>query len=74
MAHQIIRNPPASIRVAVKYLSAAGESGKTSSVLLPAFLESTSMDDGGTNYLYLAFDNNNERKFTAVPALGMLTL
>lgn len=35
---------------AVRYLSAPGGYGKTSSVL-PAFIESTSMEGGGTHYL-----------------------
>jgi hypothetical protein len=50
------------IRQKVKYISAPIASGKTASVL-PAFLESTEMVNGGDVYLYIAFSNNGGRHF-----------
>lgn len=49
MAKEILQ-PPRSSRFGVKYLSAPGGSGKTSSIL-PAFLRSTKMVNGYTLYL-----------------------
>jgi hypothetical protein len=57
---------PGPERESVKYVSAPTRSGKTSSVL-PAFLRSTSMVNGGTHYIYLAFHNNNNRSFESSP-------
>eukprot|EP00600_Ochromonadales_sp_CCMP1393_P001207 CAMPEP_0174979394 /NCGR_PEP_ID=MMETSP0004_2-20121128/14748_1 /TAXON_ID=420556 /ORGANISM="Ochromonas sp., Strain CCMP1393" /LENGTH=54 /DNA_ID=CAMNT_0016230899 /DNA_START=54 /DNA_END=215 /DNA_ORIENTATION=+ len=53
MTSQILKPSAGSTRKKVRYLSAPTASGKTSSVL-PAFLESASMEDGGTHYLYIA--------------------
>ena len=50
----------------VKYVSAPTANGKTASVL-PAFLRSTEMNVKGTHYLYIAFNNNNERSFSSIP-------
>ena len=50
----------------VKYFAAPGKSGKTSAVL-PAFLRSAEKKNGFTHYLYIAFDNNDSRTFTAYP-------
>jgi hypothetical protein len=49
-------------RAAVRYISSPTASGKTSSVL-PAFLKSTTMESGGTHYIYLAISNNAGRSF-----------
>lgn len=47
----------------IQYIPAPAKSGKTSSVL-PAFLESTGIENGGTHYLYIAFSNNNKRSIS----------
>ena len=54
--------PAKAIRNEVMYVCAPAMSGKTTSVL-PAFLESKVF----THYLYLAFDNNNDRQFKLSP-------
>ena len=61
MATQLEQAPPSNVRDSVKYVCAPSGSGKTCSIL-PAFLKSKF-----THYLYIAFDNNNGRKFTLAP-------
>jgi len=51
-----------AFRRQVMYVCAPAASGKTTSVL-PAFLESKFF----THYLYIAFDNNNDRQFQLSP-------
>jgi len=63
---------PGPERESVKYVSAPTRSGKTSSVL-PAFLRSTSMVNGGTHYIYMAFFNNNKRCFGSDPDIASVT-
>lgn len=64
MAAKIIER--SDYRGYVKYISAPPKSGKTSSVL-PAFLKSIEMKNGGTHYIYVAFNNNNRRSFKSCP-------
>ena len=49
-------------RNTVKYIASPSGSGK-SSCILPAFVESQRSSSRFTHYLYMAFDNNNKRKF-----------
>lgn len=70
MAKEILQ-PPRSSRFGVKYLSAPGGSGKTSSIL-PAFLRSTKMVNGYTHYIYLAFRNNSKRYFRLLGAENIM--
>ena len=64
MAQQLFE-PIKAFRKVIKYVCAPATSGKTTSVL-PAFLESNF-----THYLYLAFDNNNDRQFKLKPSKPM---
>ena len=50
----------------VKYFAAPPSSGKTCSIL-PAFLRSAEREGGFTHYIYIAFDNNENRIFKASP-------
>ena len=57
---------PPERRRDIKYFAAPPSSGKTCSVL-PAFLRSAQKKEGFTHYLYIAFDNNENRNFKASP-------
>eukprot|EP01031_Cornospumella_fuschlensis_P031072 gene31072-37553_t len=63
MAWQVMHEDVGVLRQQVRYVAAPPASGKTSSIL-PAFLSSTGMKDGGTHYLYMAFNNNGCRSFS----------
>ena len=54
------------VRKLVRYLSVPSGYGKTS-LILPAFLRSTELEDGFTHYIYIAFANNDSRNFHADP-------
>jgi hypothetical protein len=60
MSETIDKPAPDSVRSVVRYLSAPGASGKTSSDL-PAFLAS----EQATHYLYITSDNNQGKTFKA---------
>ena len=53
-------------RAEVRYISAPPISGKTASIL-PAFLHSATMQNAGTHYFYLPFNNNNNKNFISMP-------
>ena len=57
---------PVPVRSVVNYIAAPSGSGK-SACILPAFLQSQNCEIKFTHYLYLAFDNNDKRCFTAMP-------
>ena len=57
---------PPERRRDVKYFAAPPSSGKTCSIL-PAFLRSAEREGGFTHYIYIPFDNNENRIFKASP-------
>ena len=65
MAHSINNRISVNGRAELRYVSSPSATGKTSSIL-PAFLASKDMENNGTHYLYLPFNNNYERTFRAI--------